>query len=704
MKLKQLLWNKPFCNDLHFFLFAIILLLLSINYQFFYLFLGIYLIFIYKKTKYLLYIVGILISFLIILKLNDVNFKSLKEGTYNDKFLVEDISSKNIILKYGNNKIIIYETNTELKPGDVIEAKLEIENFETKSYSADFNALLYYKSKRISNHGTINYYKIIEQNYTVKTLKYDILNFYENKLSENTFLYVKSLIFGVSDFNDNLKEAYANLYISHILAISGMHIMFLCKLLSFLCQKVLKIEGDILITLLIGIYVIFIGLPSSSLRAFLFLFLNNLNKIGSIKYTKLDVFSLSFIIMIFINPYSYFQNGFILSFLISFVIIFMNEFLNQQAKLYNYICYTFICIFSSLPIIINQTKQLAIFGLFFTIVIGFILGKYLLPLILLILIFPINIYEYIFIALNDMLLFLSENSYKLNFPYLNIYLICIYYFLFILLLLALVRKIKVLKYTLILLTYLSIIFFILPTQIYPKITFIDVGQGDSSVIILPNKQGVICVDTFNNVDYLKSLGINKIDYLILSHFDFDHTGSIDDLKENIKIENVVYSIYEDSTKINLPSAKILKVKSGDYLNFKGAEIFFLGPINCYSDSNSNSLVFKLIIENKSILYTGDMTIEEENDLILKYKSKLNSDVLKVGHHGSNTSTSSKLLNYVSPIISIVSVGRKNKYGLPDTEVIKRLERVSKVYKTSECGNIDIYIKSKLVLNYYKNDT
>ncbi|MCR5231610.1 MAG: hypothetical protein K6B64_03085, partial [Acholeplasmatales bacterium] len=107
--------------------------------------------------------------------------------------------------------------------------------------------------------------------------------------------------------------------------------------------------------------------------------------------------------------------------------------------------------------------------------------------------------------------------------------------------------------------------------------------------------------------------------------------------------------------------------------------------------------------NKKYLFTGDMEEKEEMDLINKYKKELDSDILKVGHHGSNTSSSINFLDYVSPTYSIISVGENNKYNLPDIEIVNRLKKFGIVYQTNLCGNITIIQKNNYFnIKTYKN--
>ena len=109
------------------------------------------------------------------------------------------------------------------------------------------------------------------------------------------------------------------------------------------------------------------------------------------------------------------------------------------------------------------------------------------------------------------------------------------------------------------------------------------------------------------------------------------------------------------------------------------------------------------IYNTTILFTGDMTDDEERDVLKKYGKRIDSDILKVAHHGSDTSSTKEFINLVSPKYSIISVSKNNSYGLPKKEIVDRLLGLSKVYMTKDCGNIDIYVsKEGVVVSPYIN--
>jgi competence protein ComEC len=260
-----------------------------------------------------------------------------------------------------------------------------------------------------------------------------------------------------------------------------------------------------------------------------------------------------------------------------------------------------------------------------------------------------------------------------------------------------------------------------------KVTVIDVGQGDSIFIKLPNNQGNLLIDTGgiisydtekwkkrkNNysitqsktIPYLKSLGINHLDYLILTHGDADHMGESINLINKFKINNVIFNKGEynklETNLINvLKSKKISYYKSKDILNINNYKFYFLNS-QIYNDENSNSNVIYFKYNNYSFIFMGDATREVEEKIINDYHLE-NITFLKVGHHGSNTSTSSNFIKNINPKISLISVGENNRYGHPKEEVLTILKN-TKIYRTDLEGSILIKIKNKCILSTFPNN-
>ena len=244
-----------------------------------------------------------------------------------------------------------------------------------------------------------------------------------------------------------------------------------------------------------------------------------------------------------------------------------------------------------------------------------------------------------------------------------------------------------------------------------KIYFIDVGQGDCCLIVTPNNKKVLVDGGEGKTDillpYLLDRRIKTIDYIIISHFDSDHCNGLIKVIENLKIENVIISNqaifsdeYENIAKIiNKKQINIINVKQGDKIEIeKNVQIDILYPINPleYNDLNNNSIVAKLKYNNFSVLFTGDIENSEQN-IINKYNNtnKLKSNILKISHHGSKTSSSEEFLKKVSPQIALIGVGQNNTFGHPSPNILKRLELINcKIYRTDINGEIKIIVNKK----------
>jgi competence protein ComEC len=254
------------------------------------------------------------------------------------------------------------------------------------------------------------------------------------------------------------------------------------------------------------------------------------------------------------------------------------------------------------------------------------------------------------------------------------------------------------------------------------VNVLDVGQGDSILIEFPNHSNIL-IDTGGKVSYLeswqikkkqysiassitipylKSKGIKKIDYLILSHGDYDHMGEAINLVNNFKVDNVIFNNGSFNDLEN-ELIKVLEDKNIKYynnlneLNIKNIELQFLNT-KTYDNENDNSNVIYFNYNDYKFLFMGDAGIEKEKDILDKYNLK-DIDFLKVGHHGSNTSSSEYFIQNINPKYSLISVGINNRYGHPKDSVLKTLSN-SKIYRTDLNGSIEIKVNK----NGYKIKT
>ena len=237
-----------------------------------------------------------------------------------------------------------------------------------------------------------------------------------------------------------------------------------------------------------------------------------------------------------------------------------------------------------------------------------------------------------------------------------------------------------------------------------EILFLDVSQGDSILLHYPHNKYNILIDTGGNynyeiskniiIPYLKSKGINKIDYLILTHGDYDHMGESINLIENFKVEKVIFNC-DEFNDLEKELIKVLEKKKIKYyscikeLYIDKNKLQFLNTKE-YDNENDNSSVIYFNYYNYKFLFMGDASTEREKDILEKYNLK-DVDFLKVGHHGSNTSSSEEFINSINPKYSLISVGKNNRYGHPNKEVLDTLND-SKIYRTDQDGSIMFKIK------------
>ena len=230
------------------------------------------------------------------------------------------------------------------------------------------------------------------------------------------------------------------------------------------------------------------------------------------------------------------------------------------------------------------------------------------------------------------------------------------------------------------------------------IDFIDVGQADS--ILIRNQDEVMLIDAGTNevgetiVNYLEKLGITKINYLIGTHPHEDHIGGLDDVINNFDIEQIYMPKIETTTKtfedvleaIENKNLTVIAPNKGDKIELgQAVGKFMTEPILDKDNLNLSSLVLRLEFGNTSYLFMGDA--EEENEKTINWPK---TDVLKVGHHGSNTSSGESFLEQVHPQYAIIMVGKDNSYGLPKQEIIDKLNNIgSEIYRTDEDGTIQI---------------
>ena len=529
--------------------------------------------------------------------------------------------------------------------------------------------------------------------------------------------YLKIFVLGINDdLDSDMLDSYEFNGVSHLFSISGSHIVLLTSIILFILKKISYNNKLIyFITILVVLFYLFLtSISPSILRSVIMFILMSINKCYNLKIKTLDIIFLVLVIAIVINPFYIYNVGFQFSYLISFSLILLSQKINNIRNwFYKNIYISFICLLVSFPISIFNFYQVNIFSIFINLILIPLVSVIVFPLALLTFIFPFLIGTFkISIFFLELLnnLFSGITIFQLTLSKPSVLLVIIYY---IFIFLAIFKK----RY------YVFIVGLIILHKCYIyfdptfKISFLDVGQGDSIFIKFPYNKGNILIDTGGIISYkkekweerskeysiadskiipyLNSLGLTKLDYLILSHGDIDHMGEAINLVNGFKVDKVIFNLgeynYLELEFIKeLKKKNILYYKNIEKLNIGNNMLYFLNN-NLYDNENDNSNVIYLNFSNIKIIFMGDAGTEVEEDILDKYDLK-DIDILKVGHHGSKTSSSPKFIDEIEPKYSIISVGKNNRYGHPNDSVLDNLE-YSKIYRTDYDGSIMFQIKN-----------
>ena len=563
-------------------------------------------------------------------------------------------------------------------------------------------------------------------------------------------------ILGYTDeISENIKERFRESNISHILAVSGMHIGYLIIFCSFILDKIVGKKLSCYVSIfIVFFYLQIIGYSPSAIRSVIMAIMILSSKL---LYRKSDVWtnlSLSLLCTLIYNPFSIKSIGLLLSYISTLGIIVYLKNVVFKNKIYNAIGITISTIIFISPILAIFFNKITILSVCISLLVEIIIGPiFFLGLIYILLgsYLRLNIIKIVINILVKLLLILAQIGSKMplnqiyvvtpNFVEIFLYYCTVFLILFFISiynpkrkqnkvfnkrvrnLISLAkfkynqRKEKILPFILIISIFVNFIIFI-PKDL--KIYFIDVGQGDSCLIVTPDKKMVLIdgggsdnYDIGKNVlvPYLLARRIKHLDYIIISHFDTDHVGGILTVMEELKVDTAIVSKqaekcvnYEKFIQIvKEKHIKVMVAGKGDRLKIE-RDLYFdiLWPKNdnLVSENalNNNSIVCKFKYKDFSMLFTGDIEEIAEKQMLQEYKNnldKLNSSVLKVGHHGSKTSSTQEFLDAVKPKIALIGVGENNKFGHPNEGVIERLKSCDcKIYRTDKNGEICIEIDGR----------
>lgn len=626
-----------------------------------------------KNKKKLLLLVFSLFCFLF--SFIQINKPYKEDGNYYG--VVLDVSENYYIFSSELKKYYVYEKNCEKEIGDILKLEGNISELSFSFYESNFNFNDYLNNKNI-------YYKLNVKNEDVllnslikieKIKKYLLKNF-----SNESKDFFELLLFSSSTSFSSLAS---KLGLYSVLSSSGLLLYELLELLKkyifrFVNWKHRKYIPYVIVFPIIILSSYKIGI----IRAFIM----SMNKdIFNNKINKNTIYSICLLTCLLFNPLFFKTIEFVLSFILPFCLSYIkyskNSFKNKR------IINSVFIILLYLPFTININNILTIittlFFAFFKKICAILYSfSYLLIFITFSYLILNPIGEFVLNSFSN----INNISFKLYFNEITVLQFFIYYLiLFLLLMFYEIKEKKKGDITfLILITYILCISNNLSHNFNSYISFINVSQGDSILIhdknidVLIDTGGTIYKDIANDVliPYLKKKCIKDLDYVFLSHDDYDHNGAFLELCSNFIVKNYVLG------------SKFDYINVGN-LKFENLNHYGNGLLN-----NDDSSVIKLKFYSTTYLFTGDISKNIEEKLI--ENEDIKADVLKIAHHGSSSSSSMNFLKKVNPSIAVISVGKNNKYNHPSDLVINRLNKLNiKIYRTDLDGSItfkETYLK------------
>ncbi|RWZ60015.1 DNA internalization-related competence protein ComEC/Rec2 [Halobacillus fulvus] len=537
----------------------------------------------------------------------------------------------------------------------------------------------------------------------------------KRSVTAEAYGWVAALVFGDIDHLDkDIIQWFRDFNLSHILAISGLHVGLLISLIYTAIVRLgigTKQQARALLFLFMPVYILIAGAAPSVIRAvcmaMILLFLPLIKKALPVT----DVLSLTAFSLLIISPAYLTSIAFQFSFIVTFSIILSSSLLKQQQSLWiQAFIIGFVSQLAILPLQLHYFYEFNPLSLFVNLLLVPYFSLFVIPSMFLLVILSYAgvslFFSRILMGIHSWVLDQAETLFKpLEVMWVvgelpsSLVLVCMILFCMMMVFWTKGKLKTAFIYG------VSFVFVMIGHASYPyfssqgTVTMLDVGQGDSFIIELPYRKGVFMIDAAGPpafvgdktktaeqvlIPYLKSRGISNVDGILVSHKDSDHSGSVPVMLKEFDVPLLIVSPYYDITE---EGTQVVRVQGGSKLSLSGHVFEVLHPYSDEGETNDNSLMIFGEIGGKKWLFTGDASTQVE-EKVWRKSTDINADVLKVGHHGSSTSTDVTFLEKVSPEYALISAGRNNRYGHPHPEVVEKLEkRGVHVYQTPLHGAV-----------------
>lgn len=537
----------------------------------------------------------------------------------------------------------------------------------------------------------------------------------------------QALIFGNREYlDDRIESLFQRWGLSHLLAISGLHVGIIVIVIYFIMIRILQVtkeKAQFVIILFLPMYAVIAGSQPSVWRASLMILIMIIIKLTNTKLNYTDILSIVFLLLISANKYLIYHVGFQFSFAVTLGLLLSEKwFLLAKTNIERIFQISFIAQMMIVPLQMYYFYHFQPLSILLNVVIVPYFSLIVIPVMFLSFLiysmpsFIVTIFEKLFLSIHHSIIqLITIVDEYVNVPFVSgeitLLIAIVYYFFLFLMMIHLERnnKKKAFQYGLAVCLVLT---FIISKPYFSKqglVTMLDIGQGDAFIIELPYRKGVFLIDAGSTFDfknnepndsvykrvirpYLMGRGIQTIDGIFVSHAHLDHHGSIRFIIDEYNVKELfIHQFYDDTEKeLNIWLEKVTQITTVNFLEKitrNGHDFFVLAPRTDRNDENNNSLVLYTHLGNDYWLFTGDISKEVELEIVNSFEN-LHIDILKIAHHGSNTSTAREIIEQIKPSYAFIPVGKGNRYGHPTKEVIETLSDFDvEIYRTDENGAV-----------------